>query len=105
MSRFAANDAAIESFADCLCSLSICRNWSFRKRAFVGFLIGLLTFAVYIASANYTSSIPGLMEEFGASRTLATAGLTLFVAFYGIGPSESPLALLYPLLCFLWSTT
>ncbi|GAA5914478.1 MFS transporter [Sporobolomyces salmoneus] len=62
------------------------QNWSSRKRNFVGLLIGLLTFSVYIASAIYTPSIPGLMEEFGASQVLATAGLTLFVTFYGIGP-------------------
>lgn len=62
------------------------RNWSSRKRNFVGVLIGLLTFAIYVGSAIYTPSIPGLMEEFGASQVLATAGLTLFVTFYGLGP-------------------
>ncbi|GAA6005794.1 hypothetical protein JCM11491_004013 [Sporobolomyces phaffii] len=61
-------------------------NWSMRKRTFVGFLIGLLTFGVYVGSAIYTPSIPGLMERFGASQVLATSGLTLFVTFYGIGP-------------------
>ncbi|GAA5873184.1 hypothetical protein JCM16303_006964 [Sporobolomyces ruberrimus] len=61
-------------------------NWSSRKRNFVGVLIGLLTFAIYVGSAIYTPSIPGLMEEFGASQVLATAGLTLFVTFYGLGP-------------------
>ncbi|KAJ7147655.1 major facilitator superfamily domain-containing protein [Mycena crocata] len=62
------------------------RNWSFRKRAFVAFSISLLTFSVYIGSAIYTSSIPGLMEEFHVSLTMATLGLTLYVLGYGIGP-------------------
>ncbi|KAJ7114080.1 major facilitator superfamily domain-containing protein [Mycena epipterygia] len=62
------------------------RNWSSRKRAFVAFSISLLTFSVYIGSAIYTSSIPGLMEEFNVSLTMATLGLTLYVLAYGIGP-------------------
>ncbi|KAJ6568410.1 major facilitator superfamily domain-containing protein [Mycena vulgaris] len=62
------------------------RNWSFRKRAFVAACISLLTFSVYIGSAIYTSSIPGLIEEFHVSLTMATLGLTLYVLAYGIGP-------------------
>lgn len=62
------------------------RNWSRNKRVFVASLISLLTFSVYVGSAIYTSAIPGLMVEFGASQTLGTLGLTLFVLAYGIGP-------------------
>ncbi|KAJ7189532.1 major facilitator superfamily domain-containing protein [Mycena haematopus] len=62
------------------------RNWSFRKRAFVAFEISFLTFSIYIGSAIYTSSIPGLMAEFDVSLTTATLGLTLYVLAYGIGP-------------------
>ncbi|KAJ7232962.1 major facilitator superfamily domain-containing protein [Mycena haematopus] len=62
------------------------RNWSFRKRAFVAFEISFLTFSIYIGSAIYTSSIPGLMSEFNVSLTTATLGLTLYVLAYGIGP-------------------
>ncbi|KAJ7151055.1 major facilitator superfamily domain-containing protein [Mycena filopes] len=62
------------------------RNWSFRKRAFVAFEISFLTFSIYIGSAIYTSSIPGLMTEFNVSLTTATLGLTLYVLAYGIGP-------------------
>lgn len=64
------------------------RNWSTLKRNFVAGLICLLTFGVYVGSAIYTSSIPGLMEEFECSQVVATLGLTLFVVGYGIGPSE-----------------
>ncbi|BGP30830.1 hypothetical protein JCM10296v2_002587 [Rhodotorula toruloides] len=61
-------------------------NWSSRKRVFIGCLISLLTFGIYIGSAIYTASIPGLMQEFGINQVGATSGLTLFVAAYGIGP-------------------
>ncbi|KAJ7201607.1 major facilitator superfamily domain-containing protein [Mycena pura] len=61
-------------------------NWSFRKRSFVAFNISFLTFSIYIASAIYTSSIPGLMAEFNVSLTIATLGLTLYVLGYGVGP-------------------
>ncbi|KAJ6590503.1 major facilitator superfamily domain-containing protein [Mycena vulgaris] len=62
------------------------RNWSFSKRAFVAFSISFLTFSIYIGSAIYTSSIPGLMAEYNVSLTTATLGLTLYVLGYGIGP-------------------
>lgn len=56
-----------------------CRNWSPAKRAFVAFCISLLTFTMYIGSAIYTPSIPGIMEEFDVSLTHAMLGLTLYV--------------------------
>ncbi|CBQ69314.1 related to FLR1-Putative H+ antiporter involved in multidrug resistance [Sporisorium reilianum SRZ2] len=62
------------------------RNWSPRKKAFVTFLIGLLTFGVYSGSAIYTPSIPGVMADFDVSLTKATLGLSLFVLGYAIGP-------------------
>ncbi|KAJ7760201.1 major facilitator superfamily domain-containing protein [Mycena olivaceomarginata] len=40
---------------------------------------------VYIGSAIYVSSIPGLMQEFHVSLTTATLGLTLYILAYGIG--------------------
>ncbi|TNY24584.1 putative caffeine resistance protein [Rhodotorula diobovata] len=61
-------------------------NWSPRKRLFVASLVMLLTFSVYVGSAIYTPSIPGIMEEFGIGQVGATSGLTLFVAAYGVGP-------------------
>lgn len=47
------------------------------------------SFASLTRPSFSTSSIPDLMVTFGASQTLATAGLTLFVLAYGIGPSTS----------------
>ncbi|GAA5851013.1 hypothetical protein JCM9279_005258 [Rhodotorula babjevae] len=61
-------------------------NWSSRKRLFVASLISLLTFSVYVGSAIYTSSIPGIMDEFGIGQVGATAGLSCFVFGYGIAP-------------------
>ncbi|KAJ7714331.1 major facilitator superfamily domain-containing protein [Mycena olivaceomarginata] len=61
------------------------QNWSLNKRAFVAFEISFLTFSVYIGSAIYVSSIPGLMQEFHVSLTTATLGLTLYILAYGIG--------------------
>ncbi|KAF9267172.1 MFS general substrate transporter [Marasmius fiardii PR-910] len=62
------------------------RNWSKAKKGFVAFCISLLTFSVYIGSAIYTSSFPGVMSTFGVSQTEATLGLMLYVLAYGIGP-------------------
>ncbi|KAJ7168339.1 major facilitator superfamily domain-containing protein [Mycena crocata] len=55
------------------------RNWSFTKRVFVSSSISFLTFSVYIGSAIYTASIPGIVEEFNVSLVYATLGLTLYI--------------------------
>ncbi|GAA6017966.1 hypothetical protein JCM10207_002723 [Rhodosporidiobolus poonsookiae] len=62
------------------------KNWSLGKRLWVTFEINYLAFSVYIGSSIYTSSQPGLMEEFGVSETVAILGLSLFVVGYGVGP-------------------
>ncbi|CEJ56374.1 benomyl/methotrexate resistance protein [Penicillium brasilianum] len=61
-------------------------NWSNRKRALLTTLICLYTFVVYTTSAIYTSSVPGIMKEFGVSDLVATLGLSLYVLGYGTGP-------------------
>jgi DHA1 family multidrug resistance protein-like MFS transporter len=58
------------------------------KRAFVALEISLPTFSVYIGSAIYTSSIPGLRAEFNVSLTTATLGLTLYVLGAYIVPNS-----------------
>lgn len=55
------------------------QNWSSWKKAYVGLLIFLYTFAVYAGSAIYTSSEPGVMEEFGVGQSKASLGLSLQV--------------------------
>jgi DHA1 family multidrug resistance protein-like MFS transporter len=56
------------------------------KKVFITFEICLLTFSVYIGSAIYTPGIIAVTKEFEISRVVATLGLTLFVAGYGLGP-------------------
>ncbi|KAL0574441.1 hypothetical protein V5O48_007504, partial [Marasmius crinis-equi] len=62
------------------------KNWSSFKKGFVAFEISLLTFSVYIGSAIFTPSFPGVRERFGATEVEAALGLTLYVLAYGIGP-------------------
>jgi len=61
-------------------------NWSTGKKILVTGLICLLTFSVYIGSAIYSAGIVEITEVFGVSQVVATLGLTLFVAGYGLGP-------------------
>jgi len=62
------------------------QNWSSAKKGFVVLQICLYTFAVYIGSAIYAASIPGVIQRFGVSETAASLGLALYVLAYGIGP-------------------
>lgn len=57
------------------------QNWSSWKKAYVGLLIFLYTFAVYAGSAIYTSSEPGVMEKFGVGQSKASLGLSMQVHF------------------------
>ncbi|KAL8286919.1 hypothetical protein RQP46_003925 [Phenoliferia psychrophenolica] len=50
------------------------QNWSKGKK-------------VYIGSAIYTPSIPGIMEQFDVGQIVATLGLSLFIFGYGISPN------------------
>lgn len=43
-------------------------------------------FSVYIGTAIYTPSIPGIMKEFGVSEVVAILGLSLFIEGYALGP-------------------
>ncbi|KAH9477360.1 Caffeine resistance protein 5 [Psilocybe cubensis] len=61
-------------------------NWSLFKRCAVVAMTCLLTTSIYLGSAIYTASIPDIMEVFNCSQTTATAGLSLYVIAYGIGP-------------------
>ena len=62
------------------------RSWSQAKKFFVTFEICLLTTSVYIGSSIFTAGIEDFMKEFQVSQVVATLGLTLFVAGYGLGP-------------------
>ncbi|KAL1851310.1 GTPase-activating protein [Diaporthe australafricana] len=62
------------------------QNWSAAKKLFVTFEVCLLTFAVYIAAAIYSSAIVDIGRAFDVSHIVAISGLTLFVVGYGFGP-------------------
>jgi len=62
------------------------QNWSLGKKFFVSFLICLLTTSIYIGSSIYSPGEMEVEQEFGVSQVVATLGLTLFVAGYGLGP-------------------
>ncbi|KAJ3738645.1 major facilitator superfamily domain-containing protein [Lentinula detonsa] len=62
------------------------KNWSSKKRAFVGFCVTWMTFTSYVGSAIYIATIPGIMEQFHVGLTYAELGLTLYVFAYGLGP-------------------
>jgi len=62
------------------------QNFSFAKKAVVLFQIMIYTMGVYMGSAIYSPSIPGVMERFHVSLGSASLGLSLYVLAYGIGP-------------------
>lgn len=62
------------------------RNWPTFVKSVVMADVMLLNFSFYAASAIFTPSIPLIEEEFGASASQGTLGLSLFVVAYGIGP-------------------
>jgi DHA1 family multidrug resistance protein-like MFS transporter len=62
------------------------QNWSRAKKYFVTFQICLMTTGIYIGSAIYTPGVEDVMRVFGVSQVVATLGLCLFVAGYGLGP-------------------
>jgi DHA1 family multidrug resistance protein-like MFS transporter len=62
------------------------QNWTLARKGVATLQICLYTLAVYMGSAIYTPSIPGIQEAFGVSITVASLGLALYVLAYGIGP-------------------
>jgi DHA1 family multidrug resistance protein-like MFS transporter len=65
------------------------QNWNSWKKAWVALIIFLYTFAVYMASAIYTSAEPMVMEKFGVGQAKASLGLSMYVLGYGFGPMVS----------------
>lgn len=62
------------------------QNWSFTKKAIVLLQLMIYTMGVYMGSAIYSPSIPGVMDQFGVSLGAASLGLSMYVLAYGIGP-------------------
>lgn len=62
------------------------REWTFLLRAWMTFAISFSTWIVVLYSTTYTSSIPGLVEEFNiTSQTVATLGVTTYLLGLGFG--------------------
>jgi DHA1 family multidrug resistance protein-like MFS transporter len=55
------------------------QNWSSARKLLVTFEICILNFGIYIGSSIYTPGKLSAMEEFNASDTIATLGLSFFV--------------------------
>lgn len=85
-------DAASHQFSDSTQyfagpdDLDMPRNWLTLTKAFVMADVMLLNFSFYAASAIFTPSIPLIEQDFGATTSQGTLGLSLFVIAYGIGP-------------------
>lgn len=62
------------------------QNWMFGKKFVVLLQILLYTMGVYMGSAIYSPSIPGVMQRFGVEIGAASLGLSMYVLAYGIGP-------------------
>ena len=62
------------------------QNWSLGKKNLVLAQILMYTMGVYMGSAIYSPSIPGVMERFGVEIGAASLGLSMYVLAYGIGP-------------------
>jgi DHA1 family multidrug resistance protein-like MFS transporter len=62
------------------------QNWTFGKKSIVLLQILMYTMSVYMGSAIYSPSIPGVMARFGVSIGSASLGLSMYVLAYGIGP-------------------
>lgn len=61
------------------------RNWALWYRAWILFSIAFSCLVVVLYSTTYASSVPGLMEEFGTSNTVATLGLTTYLLGFATG--------------------
>ncbi|KAI1100774.1 polyamine transporter 3 [Jackrogersella minutella] len=55
------------------------RNWPLWYRASIIGAIAYTTWVVVFYSTSYTASIPGLVDEFGISSTVATLGVTTYL--------------------------
>lgn len=62
------------------------QNWSLNKKNVVLAQILMYTMGVYMGSAIYSPSIPGVMQRFGVEIGAASLGLSMYVLAYGIGP-------------------
>ncbi|ORY83714.1 bicyclomycin resistance protein [Protomyces lactucae-debilis] len=61
-------------------------NWSHAYKWFVSMLVSIALFAISFDSSAYAGGLKGIMEEFGVSIEVATAGISLVLLGFGLGP-------------------
>lgn len=62
------------------------RNWPMWYRGIVIAVVSFSTWTVVLYSTSYTSSMPGMMEEFGvSSEAIATLGVTTYLLGLAVG--------------------
>jgi MFS family permease len=61
------------------------QNWSMFYRAWTLGVVSFATWLVVLYSTSYTAFVPGLMEEFGSSETVATLGVTTYLLGLAVG--------------------
>lgn len=72
------------------------RNWPLWYRAWIIVAVSYSGWVVVLYSTAYTASTPGLMREFGASKTIVTLGLTTYLLGLAVGSLVfAPLSELY----------
>ncbi|GAA5834379.1 hypothetical protein JCM11251_007974 [Rhodosporidiobolus azoricus] len=60
-------------------------NWSFVKKAWVSFVIGFYTFAIYVGGGIVTTGYKSMMAQFGAQQQVVYLSMSLFIFAYGFG--------------------
>lgn len=50
------------------------------------FIASMMTLAVALSSSAYSGGVISIMEDFGSSRELLIAGISLFVLGFAFGP-------------------
>lgn len=62
------------------------RNWPLWYRGLLIFCVSFATWTVVLYSTSYTSSMPGMMKEFGVqNETIATLGVTFYLVGLACG--------------------
>lgn len=55
------------------------QNWSLLYRSWIIFCVSYSTWVIIMYSTSYTATVPGLMQDFGVSKTTVTLGLTTYL--------------------------
>lgn len=61
-------------------------TWNATYKWFLVVVVGIATLAVAFDSSAFAGGVPQLIGDFGASTELATAGVSLFVLGFAVGP-------------------